>query len=68
MQNRNPFCKRYSALVVTDVIKDDQEPLNSIGLIPPKSFYGSEIKLNGELEKTHGHCLTSCAARILLAN
>ena len=68
MQNRNPFCKRCSALVVTDVIKDDQEPFNSIGLIPPKSFYGSEIKLNGELEKTHGHCLTSCAARILLAN
>ena len=36
---------------MTDVIKDDQEPFNSIGLIPPKSFYGSEIKLNGELEK-----------------
>ena len=51
MQNRNPFCKRCSALVVTDVIKDDQEPFNSIGLIPLESFYASEIKLNGGIGK-----------------
>ena len=34
---------------MTDAIKDDQEPFNSIGLIPLESFYGSEIKLMGEL-------------------
>ena len=36
---------------MTDAIKDDQEPFNSIGLIPLKSFYGSEIKLNGGIRK-----------------
>ena len=42
---------------MTDAIKDDQEPFNSIGLIPLKSFYGSKIKLNGELGKMYSHCL-----------
>ena len=36
---------------MTHAIKDDQEPFNSIGLIPLESFYGSEIKLMGELGK-----------------
>ena len=36
---------------MTDAIKDDQEPFNSIGLIPLESFYGSEIKLNGGIGK-----------------
>ena len=53
---------------MTDAIKDDQEPFNSIGLIPLKSFYGSEIKLNGELGKMHGHCLISCATREKVEN
>ena len=36
---------------MTDAIKDDQEPFNSIGLIPLESFYASEIKLNGGIGK-----------------
>ena len=48
---------------MTDAIKDDQEPFNSIGLIRLKSFYGYEIKLNGELGKMHGHCLIISATK-----
>ena len=36
---------------MTHAIKDDQEPFNSIGLIPLESFYGSEIKFNGGIGK-----------------
>ena len=47
---RRPSCDRSK-------IKDDQEPFNSIALIPLESFYGSEIKLNGGIGKMHGHRL-----------